>query len=116
MTRGDVEYWREDAACRHADPETFFPDGTAGPALAEIERAREICAGCPVRTRCLDWALQNGAAFGIWGGLTEDERRAVAARSSHRGHRRATGDRQEGIIMPNHLPRGRAHRTGEADE
>jgi WhiB family redox-sensing transcriptional regulator len=42
-----TEYWRESAACRHADPEIFFPIGTCGPAMAEIDRARRICAGCP---------------------------------------------------------------------
>ena len=76
-SKGDVEYWRDGAACRNVDPEIFFPDGTAGPALLEIDRARALCAGCQVRARCLDWALRHGAAFGIWGGLTEDERRAV---------------------------------------
>lgn len=79
-SNGDVGYWRESAACRHADPEIFFPIGTCGPAMAEIDRARRICAGCPVRTRCLDWALAHGAAFGIWGGLTEHERRAAGHR------------------------------------
>jgi WhiB family redox-sensing transcriptional regulator len=67
--------WRLRAACLDADPELFFPEGTSGPALEEASRAKLVCAGCPVRTRCLDWALANGAAFGIWGGRTEQERR-----------------------------------------
>jgi WhiB family redox-sensing transcriptional regulator len=80
MTRkDDMEYWRDSAACRHADPELFFPDGSSGPALLAIGQARRICTGCAVRARCLDWALEHGAAFGIWGGRTEDERRAVRA-------------------------------------
>jgi WhiB family transcriptional regulator, redox-sensing transcriptional regulator len=69
--------WRDRAACRGAETEMFFPDGTAGPALRDIERAKRICGGCPVRARCLDWAVDHGAAFGIWGGFTEDERRAI---------------------------------------
>ncbi len=89
----DTGYWRASAACRHADPEIFFPIGTCGPAMAEIDRARQICAGCPVRTRCLDWALAHGAAFGIWGGLTEHERRA--RRREHRAVSTAD-DSQEG--------------------
>lgn len=69
--------WRDRAACRGADIDLFFPDWTAGPALPAIERAKRICRDCPVRARCLDWALDHGAVYGIWGGLTEDERRAI---------------------------------------
>ncbi len=72
----EVTDWRARAACRHADPELFFPEYTAGP---KIERAKQICDGCPVRARCLDWALSHGASFGIWGGRTEGERRAMGA-------------------------------------
>jgi WhiB family transcriptional regulator, redox-sensing transcriptional regulator len=78
-SQDEIEYWRDSAACRHADPELFFPDGVAGPALLAINRAWLICRGCSVRAWCLDWALQHGAAFGIWGGRTEDERRAARA-------------------------------------
>jgi len=67
--------WRARAACWNADPELFFPEGVAGPALESAARAKRICRGCPVRARCLDWALGH-AAFGIWGGRTQEERRA----------------------------------------
>ena len=67
--------WRSRAACRDADPDLFFPEGTTGPALQTADRARRLCKTCPVQARCLDWALDHHAAFGIWGGLTEDERR-----------------------------------------
>lgn len=66
--------WRDDAACRREDPELFFPVGTRGPAARQIEQARAVCAGCPVRSDCLLEALAAGVE-GIWGGLTEDERR-----------------------------------------
>jgi WhiB family redox-sensing transcriptional regulator len=69
-----MDYWRTRAACLHDDPELFFPDWTAGPV---IDRAKQICAGCPVRARCLDWALSHGASSGIWGGRTEAERHAM---------------------------------------
>lgn len=62
------------AACLHDDPELFFPDCTAGPV---VDRAKRICGSCPVRARCLDWALSNGVASGIWGGRTEAERQAM---------------------------------------
>jgi WhiB family redox-sensing transcriptional regulator len=69
--------WRSRAACRDADPDLFFPEGTAGPALQTAERAKRLCGACPVQARCLDWALDHHAAFGIWGGLTEGERREL---------------------------------------
>jgi WhiB family redox-sensing transcriptional regulator len=69
--------WRDDAGCRDADPELFFPIGRAGPALRQIDQARRICRACPVRTRCLTWALENGVAAGVWGGATEEERRVL---------------------------------------
>jgi WhiB family redox-sensing transcriptional regulator len=68
--------WRSRAACRGAGPELFFPEGVAGPALQAAAQAKRICASCPVRARCLDWALVHGATSGIWGGRTEGERRA----------------------------------------
>ena len=67
--------WRMQATCRQADPELFFPEYAAGP---EIDQAKQICDGCPVRARCLDWALSNGASAGIWGGRTEAERHAMS--------------------------------------
>jgi WhiB family redox-sensing transcriptional regulator len=68
-------YWRVWAACRQTDPELFFPEGIAGPALRTAEQAKQICGRCLVQARCLNWALDHEAAFGIWGGLTEGERR-----------------------------------------
>lgn len=81
-----VDDWRERAACRHEDPELFFPVGTTGPALDQIERAKAICRRCPVMEQCLATALADGEDAGIWGGLTPDERRrlrrALARRKS----------------------------------
>jgi WhiB family transcriptional regulator, redox-sensing transcriptional regulator len=64
--------WRELAACRGTDLEVFFPGRgeSAGP-------ARQVCAGCPVRQPCLDYAITNRITYGVWGGLTERERRAL---------------------------------------
>lgn len=69
--------WMHLAACGGtADPEQWFPlPGT----IAEID-ARAICAGCPVRDRCLDEALEAGLDFGIWGGMNPAERRAESTR------------------------------------
>jgi WhiB family redox-sensing transcriptional regulator len=76
--------WRDHAACRDTDPELFFPVGNAGPALVQLERAKQVCAGCKVRTRCLEWALASGQEAGVWGGAGEDERRALRRRRQHR--------------------------------
>jgi WhiB family redox-sensing transcriptional regulator len=67
--------WRNYAACRDVDPDLFFPLGTSGSSLLQIEEARQICRTCPVSAPCLEWALDSGHA-GVWGGTTEDERRS----------------------------------------
>ena len=79
--------WRDYAACRDADPELFFPDGDIRSARARVQKAKLICRGCPVRAACLHWALASGQEAGIWGGLTEDQRRRLHRRS--RGYRPA---------------------------
>ena len=67
---------------RDTDPELFFPIGTAGPALHQEARAKQICAGCQVRTACLRWALASGQEVGVWGVTSEDERRTIRLRLS----------------------------------
>ncbi len=72
-----VPDWRAEAACRSCSPELFFPAGTTGAALDEIQAAKAVCAACPVQTPCLRFALVTGQAYGIWGGTTEEERVAM---------------------------------------
>ncbi len=69
--------WRHHALCRDEDPELFFPIGTTGPAAAQVEEAKLVCARCTVTQDCLDWALDSGQDSGVWGGTSEDERRAL---------------------------------------
>lgn len=69
--------WRDLAACRDADPEGWFPVGNDGPALIQVAEAKTVCRGCPVREACLDWAMTHPDTHGIWGGLTEGERRTL---------------------------------------
>jgi WhiB family transcriptional regulator, redox-sensing transcriptional regulator len=64
--------WIEDAACAAADPEVFFPASRESDA-----EAKEYCAICPVRDECREYALAAGEEFGVWGGLSEDERTAT---------------------------------------
>ena len=74
--------WRDRAACLDEDPELFFPIGNTGPALQQIEDAKAICRTCPVIDECLKFALENGQDAGVWGGLSEDERRALKRRTA----------------------------------
>ncbi|MEO3810887.1 WhiB family transcriptional regulator [Sphaerisporangium sp. B11E5] len=74
--------WRHRAACRDVDPELFFPIGNTGPALMQIEEAKQVCRSCPVIDSCLKWALESGQDAGVWGGLSEDERRALKRRTA----------------------------------
>ena len=74
--------WRHRASCLDEDPELFFPIGNTGPALAQIELAKAVCHRCPVIDTCLKWALESGQDAGVWGGLSEDERRALKRRTA----------------------------------
>ena len=71
-----TKYWQDDAACLGMDTELWFPAGghPAGTALRRVQLAVEICKSCPVRVECLTFATRTGQR-GIWGGLTEDQRR-----------------------------------------
>jgi WhiB family redox-sensing transcriptional regulator len=77
---GADDDWRQYAVCRDHDPELFFPAGTSGPALLRIERAKTVCRSCPAIDECLRWAFAAGIDCGVWGGMTEEERRAVNRR------------------------------------
>lgn len=69
-----LAHWGQDAACRSTDPEKLFAEA------AQQNRAKTVCVGCPVRTECLTEALDNRVEFGVWGGMTERERRALLRR------------------------------------
>jgi WhiB family redox-sensing transcriptional regulator len=72
--------WWDLAACRSADPELFFPVTGTGAARAHVARAKAVCARCPIRQRCLDYAINSHQAYGVWGGTSEDERGLIVAR------------------------------------
>ena len=80
----DLTTWRRAAACRDLDTEVFFPlsEADAGPAKA-------VCAGCPVRAECLEFALATRQGDGVWGGLTETERRRLGRRRREAARRTA---------------------------
>ena len=116
----NAEYgWRAEALCRDTDPELFFPIGTTGAALVQIEQARAVCRQCPVQADCLDFALTTNQDSGIWGGTSEEERRVLrrefvarqkaVAVCAHSGAsaRPSSG----GVSRPEHV-RSRAARAG----
>ena len=80
--------WRDRAACLDEDPELFFPIGNTGPAIAQIEEAKAVCRRCEVIDTCLKWAIESGQDAGVWGGMSEDERRAPQAPQRPRPPRR----------------------------
>jgi WhiB family redox-sensing transcriptional regulator len=77
----DIMDWRHEAACREVDPELFFPIGNSGPALLQIEDAKQVCRRCSVMEDCLRWAIESGQDAGVWGGMSEDERRSYKRRT-----------------------------------
>lgn len=69
--------WRRGAACRNLPGELFFPAGAKASAIEETAAAKAVCAGCDVRSLCLEFALSTRQEFGVWGGTDEDERRRI---------------------------------------
>jgi WhiB family transcriptional regulator, redox-sensing transcriptional regulator len=71
---GDAEdvSWQDQANCMGVDPDLFFPERGAS-----TREAKEVCRGCVVRLDCLEYALDNAEKFGIWGGMSERERRRL---------------------------------------
>jgi len=66
------EQWQDNALCAQTDPEAFFPEKGGS-----TREAKRICSGCEVKAECLEYALHNDERFGIWGGLSERERRRL---------------------------------------
>ena len=72
----DAQSWQERALCAETDPEAFFPEKGGS-----TREAKKICTGCEVKAECLEYALSNDERFGIWGGLSERERRRLRRRA-----------------------------------
>lgn len=77
--------WWSRAACASADPELFFPISHTGPAVRQVMRAKAVCARCDIQRECLRYALDAGSIQGVWGGMTEDERRRLLRRNRRAG-------------------------------
>jgi hypothetical protein len=74
-----AQSWMRSAACANVDAELFFPATSRQPAT----EAKQICAACPVQAECLEYSLVNEEEFGVWGGLTEKERRQLLDERQH---------------------------------
>ena len=72
--------WRDVASCRDTDPDLFFPVGTTGPAIEQIENAKAVCRECDDQAPCLEYALTTNQDSGVWGGTSEEERRVLRRR------------------------------------
>jgi WhiB family redox-sensing transcriptional regulator len=77
QVESEPDQWRDHALCRDTDPDLFFPVGTTGQALVTIDQAKSVCSQCTVTQECLDYALETNQDSGVWGGLSEEERRAI---------------------------------------
>ncbi|MGW7081290.1 WhiB family transcriptional regulator [Streptomyces sp. NPDC054871] len=90
-----MKWWRQEAACTEEDPELFFPVSALGAGATQTLRAKEVCARCPVRAECLEWALDTRQQSGVWGGTDEVQRTAMLRRREARrqvsSSRRAQG-------------------------
>ena len=74
---GTAPEWHERALCSQTDPEAFFPEKGGS-----TREAKKICTGCEVKAQCLEYALSNDERFGIWGGLSERERRRLKRKAA----------------------------------
>ncbi|WP_424189394.1 WhiB family transcriptional regulator [Actinokineospora sp. G85] len=75
LDESEEQEWQERALCAQTDPEAFFPEKGGS-----TREAKRICLGCEVRSECLEYALAHDERFGIWGGLSERERRKLKKR------------------------------------
>ena len=82
--------WHHYAACRGENPELFFPIGRSAPAVRQLQQAKAVCGQCAVQSLCLEWAMLAGIDDGVWGGLSEDERRTLKRRTARTRDRAAS--------------------------
>jgi WhiB family redox-sensing transcriptional regulator len=74
--------WRHKAACTDQSPELFFPIGESSPAWTQLQQAKQVCGRGVVKEACLHWALELRIEHGVWGGLSESERKALRRRAT----------------------------------
>lgn len=75
------EGWADHAACAGTPTGVFYPEHTGSQQRVAEQRAKQVCAGCPVRAECLSWALRTDEPWGVWGGMGPNERRRLRGAS-----------------------------------
>ena len=101
----NVVAWSNQAACRETDPDEMFVQGAAQ------NRVKQICNGCPVKMECLADALDNRIEFGVWGGMTERERRALLRVEDQQDRRLRHARARQAVLGGPHRDVGRRRRT-----
>lgn len=86
MERWMNDDWRTQAACKGVDPDLFFPTRGAG-GFTDIREAKKVCDTCPVQPECLEYALVSGETVGVWGGMSERQRKRIRSARSLRQSR-----------------------------
>jgi hypothetical protein len=84
------EPWRDEALCAQTDPDSFFPEKGGS-----TREAKAVCTRCPVQAECVDEALANGERYGIWGGLSERERRKITRHNQQSAQHHHLDNQQE---------------------
>ena len=101
---GSVPEWQERALCAQTDPEAFFPEKGGS-----TREAKRICTRCEVRAECLEFALAHDERFGIWGGLSERERRKAKREAREAARQTEIDETQPAVVIP--LPQRTAARS-----
>jgi len=102
--------WDNEASCQSVDPEVFFPERQGDHATM----ATTICRGCPVRMQCLEFALNARLDYGIWGGLTEHERRSLRRSRQRKARREAVAAAASTTTVQLHAPKAQPVGAGVA--
>lgn len=103
VTPEPVHDWRHLSACAAEDPDLFFPLGGSPEAASQAEQAKAVCRRCPVMEECLAWAVETRQAAGVWGGMTENERRNMQRRQVKSNERARDGKHAAAHIVENRL-------------
>ena len=101
--------WRQHASCANLDTNVFFPVGLTGTAIEQTNLAKSVCNDCPVANQCLEFALRTLQDYGVWGGRTEDERRAIRRSRRAAARRAATAAAAANAAILAASPNARGH-------
>ncbi len=85
LAAADPNQWQHLGRCRETDPDMFYPEGSGGGGPLHSKDAKRICKACPVMMQCRQWALDTDEEYGIWGGLSEAERKKIRRERARAG-------------------------------